>query len=53
MERLQAASHELSGSEARRTELETQVRTSHNALVQRQEAEQVRGKMLQRATANN
>ena len=48
IERVQAMQNELSDSEVRRAELETQIRQSHTLLVQRQEQEQELNKKMQK-----
>ena len=52
IERVQAMQNELSDSEVRRAELETQIRQSHTLLVQRQEQEQELNKKLQKVSEN-
>ena len=51
IERVQQMQNELSDSEVRRAELETQIRHSHTMLVQRQEAEQELNQKVQKVGA--
>lgn len=53
IERVQAMQNELSDSEVRRAELETQIRQSHTLLVQRQEQEQELNKKLQKVRTHS